>query len=89
LDNQELLKYVLLSNRNRPPEHKKLKKALAKWQLWYNRHPDSGLTTRELLVLKAKEFWAKLLCYTRKEEPKFLIGWLNSFKKRYKMKERR
>jgi hypothetical protein len=42
-----------------------------------------------LLVLKAKEFWAKLLCYTRKKEPKFSIGWLNSFKKRYRIKERR
>jgi hypothetical protein len=74
LDDQELLKYVLLSNRNRPPEHKELEKALAEWQLRYDRHPDSGLTTRELLVLKAKEFWAKLLCYAGKEKPKFLIG---------------
>jgi hypothetical protein len=56
LDDQELSKYVLSSNRNRSPEHKELEKALAEWQLRYDRHPDSGLTTRELLVLKAKEF---------------------------------
>jgi hypothetical protein len=89
LDDQELSKYVLSSNRNRPPEHKELEKALAEWQLRYDRHPDSGSTTGELLVLKAKEFWAKLPCYAGKEEPKFSIGWLDGFKKRYGMKERR
>jgi hypothetical protein len=54
LDDQELSKYVLSSNRNRAPEHKELEKALAEWQLRYDRHLDLGLTTKELLVLKAK-----------------------------------
>jgi hypothetical protein len=70
-------------------EYKELEEALAEWQLRYDRHPDSGSTTGELLILKAKEFWDKLPCYARKEAPKFSVGWLDGFKKRYGMKERR
>jgi hypothetical protein len=70
-------------------EYKELEEPLAEWQLQYDRHPDSGLTTGELLILKAKEFWGKLPCYARKEAPKFSVGWLDSFKKRYGIKERR
>jgi hypothetical protein len=42
-----------------------------------------------LLVLKAKEFWGKLPFYAGKETPKFSNGWLEGFKKRYGIKERR
>ena len=48
-----------------------------------------GLTTGELLCIKAVEFWGKLPEYTGKEVPKFLNRWLDGFKKRYSLKERR
>jgi hypothetical protein len=42
-----------------------------------------------LLVLKAKEFWGKLSFYSGKETLKFSNGWLEGFKRRYGIKERR
>jgi len=62
---------------------------LAEWQLRYDRYPDLGLTTSDLLRIKAREFWDKLPCYARKEPPKFSDGWLVGFKRRYGLKERR
>jgi hypothetical protein len=89
LDDQELSKHNLSFQRTRTPEYKELEEALAEWQLRYDRHPDSGSITGDLLVLKAKEFWGKLPFYSRKETPKFLNGWLEGFKRRYRIKERR
>jgi hypothetical protein len=89
LDGQELSKHNLSSQRTRIPEYKELEEALAEWQLRYDRHPDSGSITGDLLVLKAKEFWEKLPFYSGKETPKFSNGWLEGFKKRYGIKERR
>jgi hypothetical protein len=79
----------LSAHRARTAEYIELEKALAEWQLWYNRHPDSGLITGDLLVFKANEFWEKLPFYTGKKVPKFSNGWLEGFKKRYRIKERR
>jgi hypothetical protein len=76
-------------SRGSTAEYKELEEALAQWQLRYDRHPDSGAITGDLLCLKAKEFWNKLPCYTRKEPPKFSHGWLGGFKRRYGLKERR
>ena len=89
MDDQELSKHNLTSQRTRTPEYKELEEALAEWQLRYNRYPDSGSITSDLLILKAKEFWGKLPFYTRKETPKFLNSWLEGFEKRYGIKERR
>ena len=80
LDDQELSKYKLSSQRIRTTEYKELEEALAEQQLRYNRHPDLGLITSDLLVFKAKEFWGKLPSYTRKEAPKFSNSWLDRFK---------
>lgn len=89
LDDQELSKYKLSSQRIRATEYEELEEALAEWQLRYDRHPDSGSITGDLLVFKAKEFWGKLPCYAGKEAPKFSNGWLDGFKNRYGIKERR
>ena len=89
LDIQELSNYKLSLKRISTAEYKELEEVLAEQQIQYDRHPDSGSTTSELLILKAKEFQDKLLCYTRKEAPKFLNRQLDSFKKRYRIKERR
>jgi hypothetical protein len=79
----------LSSQRTCTPEYKELEEALAEWQLRYNRYPDSGLITGDLLVLKVKEFWEKLSFYSGKETSKFSNGWLEGFKRRYGIKERR
>ena len=57
-------------------------------QIRYDKHPDSGPTTSDLLRYKATEFWSKhpeyqgLVCRTWTE------GWLTGFKKRHAMKAR-
>ncbi len=89
LDEVTLSKFELQSRRLRNPEFKGLEAALAEWQIRYDRHPDSGSTTRELLRHKAIEFWGKLPEYVGKPIPKFSNRWLNGFKKRHNMKERR
>jgi len=89
LDTAELSKYELSLSRGSTAEYKELEEALAEWQLRYNRHPDLGLTTGDLLRIKVREFWDKLPYYARKEPPKFSDGWLAGFKRRYGLKERR
>ena len=56
LDDVTLSRYEKNSERIREPEYKVLEGALAEWQLRYDRHPDSGSTTGELLRLKAVKF---------------------------------
>jgi hypothetical protein len=89
LDDTVLSKFDLSSRRTRDPEYKELEDVLAEWQLRYNKHPDSGATTSDLLRLKANEFWGKLPVYAGKPLPKFSNGWLDRFKKRRGLKERR
>jgi hypothetical protein len=62
LDVQELSNYELSLKRVSNAKYNELERALAEWQLRYDCHPDSGSTTSELLILKAKEFWDKLPC---------------------------
>jgi hypothetical protein len=89
LDEKELSKYELGLKRVSNADNKELEEALAAWQLRYDKHPDSGSITGDLLILKAREFWDKLPCYAGKEPPKFSNGWLAGFKSRYGIKERR
>jgi DDE superfamily endonuclease/Fission yeast centromere protein N-terminal domain/Tc5 transposase DNA-binding domain len=89
LDEKELSNYELGLKRVSNADYKELEEALAAWQLRYDKHPDSGSTTGDLLCLKAREFWEKLPCYAGKEPPKFSNGWLARFKSRYGLKERR
>jgi hypothetical protein len=56
LNEKELLKYELGLKRVSNADNKELEKALAAWQLRYNKHSDSGSITRDLLILKAREF---------------------------------
>jgi hypothetical protein len=88
LDNATLSKFELASRRTRDPEYKELEDVLAEWQLRYDRHPDSGSTTGDLLRIKAIEFWEKLPVYAGRPVPKFSNGWLDKFKKRHGIKER-
>jgi Tc5 transposase-like DNA-binding protein len=89
LDDVNLSKFELNSQRIRDPEYKVLEGALTEWQLRYDKHPDSGSTTGELLRFKAFEFWGKLPDYVGRQVPKFSNGWLEGFKKRNDLKERR
>jgi hypothetical protein len=59
LDDKEdvpLSKYQLSAKRIREPKWATLEGVLIEWQIRYDRHPDSGPTTRELLRVKATEF---------------------------------
>jgi hypothetical protein len=56
LNKKELSKYELGLKRVSNVNNKELKEALIAWQLRYNKHSDSGLITKDLLILKAKEF---------------------------------
>ncbi len=89
LDDVTLSKFEKKSQRARDPEYKVLEGVLVEWQLRYDRHPDSGSTTEELLRIKSIEFQGKLPEYAGKEVPKFSNRWLDGFKKRYGLKERR
>jgi len=88
LDDLDLNKHQAIVKKNRKQAWATLEAALIEWQIWYDRHPDSGSTTGDLLRYKATEIWGKLLEYTGLECPTWL-GWLTGFKKRYTIKERR
>jgi hypothetical protein len=47
-----------------------------------------GLTSGELLRAKAQEIWKQLPQYSNKPAPEFSIGWLEGFKKRFKISSR-
>ena len=89
LDDMDLSKYQAKVKKNRQPAWMTLEAALIEWQIRYDRHPDSGPTTGDLLRYKATEFWGKLPEYAGKECPKWTEGWLAGFKKRHSLKERR
>ena len=75
--------------KNRQPKWATLEAALLEWQIRYDKHPDSGSTTGDLLRYKATEFWNKLPEYAGLICPVWSDGWLAGFKKRGDMKERR
>jgi len=59
LDNKEdvpLSKYQLFAKRIREPKWATLEGVLIKWQIRYDRYPDLGPTTGELLRVKATGF---------------------------------
>jgi hypothetical protein len=74
LDDVDLLKHKATVKKNREPAWATLEAALLEWQVRYDKHPDSGLTTGDLLRYKATEFWDKLPEYAGKECPKWLEG---------------
>ena len=84
-----LITYQLESQRSRAPKWATLEAALIEWQIRYDRHPDSGPITGDLLRYKATEFWNKLPEYQGLQCPTWSDGWLTGFKKRYSIKERR
>ena len=46
-----------------------------------------AIITSEILKTKAKELWAALPQFDDIKEPKWSNGWLEGFKKRFKIKE--
>ncbi|KAF7890044.1 uncharacterized protein EAF02_002459 [Botrytis sinoallii] len=93
-DTTELTKYELSQSKTRPPAYPALEEALLEWQIRYDRHPDAGPTTGDVLRLKATEFWQKLSEYKDKPLPfdegkTWSTGFIDGFKKRSSMKERR
>jgi hypothetical protein len=84
-----LSQFHLASQRVRHPKWTTLETALIEWQIRYDKYPDSGPTTSDLLRYKATELWSKLPEYQGLECPVWTDGWLIRFKKRHSMKERR
>lgn len=89
LDEAELSAYAAEASKSRDCKWPELEACLIEWQIRYDRHPDTGNTTGDLLRLKATEFWHKLSQYAGMECPKWTNGWLGRFKKRNNLKERR
>jgi hypothetical protein len=89
LDEGELTKHQLSAKRTRKPQWETLEAALLEWQIRYDKHPNSGPTTGDLLRFKAAEFWQKLPEYNGKPIPIWSNGWLTRFKKRSGLKELR
>ena len=92
LDNKEdacLSKYQLTAKRIHKPKWAALENVLIEWRIRYDRYPDSGPTTGELLRVKATEFWRKLPEYQGVQCPKWSEGWLTGFKKRYGIREKK
>lgn len=84
-----LSRFQLASQRTRPSKWPTLEAALIEWAIRYDKHPDSGSTTGDILRYKATEFWSKLPEYQGLECPTWTEGWLTRFKKRHTMKARR
>jgi hypothetical protein len=63
-----------------------LEKILFSWQ----QRIDSrgGFTSGELLQEKAKAIWSQLPQYSNKPVPEFSVGWLEGFKRRFKISDR-
>jgi hypothetical protein len=59
--------------------------ALFEWQQYIEQ--KKAIITGEVLKTKARELWAALLQFNDIEEPKWSNGWLDGFKKRFKIKE--
>jgi hypothetical protein len=60
LDIDTLPSSQLSSQRDRSSKWSTLEAALIEWQIQYDKHPDSGPTTGDLLRYKATEVWNKL-----------------------------
>lgn len=94
LDTVELTPFQLSSVKNRGGKWPVLESALLEWQILYDQHPDAGVTSGDLLRLKATELWQRLPEYKDlplpfEEGKTWSDGWLTGFKKRSGLKERR
>ena len=62
-----------------------LEAALFEWQ--QRMEHKKAIITGDILKAKAKELWDALPQYENVEQPKWSNGWLDGFKKRFKIKE--
>ena len=60
-----------------------LEKVLFAWQ--QRIEARGGFTTGELLQTKARDIWRQFPQHSGKPVPEFSIGWLEGFKKRFKI----
>ena len=74
-----------LSKKHRAAEWPDLEHVLFEWQQRMQR--KEAAITGDILKKMANLFWDKLPQYQNVERPKFSTGWLDAFKKRYKLKK--
>jgi hypothetical protein len=72
-------------NRSSVGDWPELEYALFEWQ--QRMEAKKAIITGDILKTKAKQLWDALPQYDNIEEPKWSNGWLEGFKKRYKIKE--
>ena len=71
------------SKKRQPANWEDLEMALYEWQ--QKQELKHATITGDILKAMAKRFWARMPQYQGVEEPKFSTGWLDGFKKRYKI----
>ncbi|KAI0992680.1 hypothetical protein K3495_g15505 [Podosphaera aphanis] len=86
LDSDPQNKSKLNSKRNYLREHEELELVLFEWQ--QRMQGKRVVITRDIIKAKARELWQRLTQYTPEmEEPKWSNGWLESFKKKFNIKQ--
>jgi hypothetical protein len=85
LDSTNMKPKTLAAKRHHKADCPDLEAALFEWQ--QQMQHKNALITQEILKAKAKEIWERLPQYNEVESPKRSNGWIDGFKKRFKIKE--
>jgi len=75
----------LAAKRHYKGDYPDLEAALFEWQQRIQK--KDAVITQDILKAKAKEIWDRLPQYNEVESPKWSNGWVEGFKKRFKIKE--
>jgi hypothetical protein len=85
LDNDSRKPSELGSKRNYDGDYPELEAALFEWQ--QRMQQKKAVITGDILKAKASELWNRLPQFKHSIEPKWSNGWLDGFKKRFKIRE--
>ena len=73
--------------RRRAPENPELEEALFEWQ--QRMQAADILVTGDLIRAMAIKLWNTMACYQGQQQPSFLSGWVDNFKKRNRISRRK
>lgn len=85
LDSTNIKPKDLAARRHYKGDYPDLEAALFEWQ--QRMQKKNAVITQEILKAKAKEIWERLPQYNEVDSPKWSNGWIDGFKKRFKIKE--